>query len=46
MDLDHVEWFARSEGSWVSHRRYLYGNKRTSRYLSLTLKSKEQREEV
>ena len=28
MDLDHVEWFARSEGSWVSHRRYLYGPKR------------------
>lgn len=29
MDLDHVEWFARSEGSWASHRRYLYGPKRT-----------------
>tara|TARA_R110002012_G_scaffold45506_2_gene120899 strand:+ start:1747 stop:2184 length:438 start_codon:yes stop_codon:yes gene_type:complete len=28
MDLDHVKWFSRSEGSWVSHRRYLYGPKR------------------
>lgn len=27
--MSYTEWFKRCEGSWVSHRRYLYGPKKT-----------------